>query len=213
MENKTIIASMYEYGMVAFGKDYPVKGVKIKSPFGLFFQKMANIPGFYDNLALKIEKEIPDKINCIAGLGYEGIVLGYLIARHSGRMFVALQESKSSQKLAGFEDTSPLRGKNIAIIPGIIATGNSIADGLDMIQDAGGLCNVVYPIFDYGFYLKSALSHFTKRDLKICPVVTSRSLQEYLIATGNANGYSISKWISSYPNYFREGVAVEKQLV
>jgi orotate phosphoribosyltransferase len=198
----SLLEMMLDQKIIVIDGMHPVKGAASKVPFGLFFQKIANSVELFDQITGWIQEEIPESATYIGGLGYEGILIGHCIAKNTGRKFFAVERSTSNGKLAGFNVNLPLNGENIAIVTGIIGTGTNTAEGLNLINGAGGMCNSVHTIFDYNFNLRYELA--VVQDLNINAIFTSNSLKDYFENKLSSHAlHPIKQWHKESQNFFR----------
>ncbi len=151
MSYKTItdqlIAAAFETGAITIR---PEQSVICTSPVDLNIQKFTADHGptnlVIEALTEKLQQIGLQKDAIIVGITFEGIPTGKLLAHQTKRSFYALK--RDADKIPGVVN---LWHKDVVIVTGTVATGQTLAESAYVINQANGECNHAFTIFSKEF--------------------------------------------------------------
>lgn len=190
---------------------YNVRGVSTTAPIGVFLQHIIADDAAMELFTEALATHVPNGITHIAGFGFDGIPFACSVAKKVGKIPLPLQRDPVSSSIAGFSGYKPLSGANVLLLSGIIGTGRNSAEAMQMLTIAGGKCDHVSSIFDYGFNLTTtALTRNTIAAAKFESLTTVDTVVHYAHLRGISTK-ELKEWRSSEMNLFRNAHSKKHQ--
>jgi orotate phosphoribosyltransferase len=175
---------------------FPIRGVQTKSPILVDSMGMVQIE-MVRHISDAMTYDMPHRTEIVAGSRFGALIMNE-VARVSGfrKLPIILDDHGEISHL----DRKSIEGKNIVLITDIIATGTHAADAVSLIRSAGGSCENVYTVFDYGFHLSSHVMS----DVNIKSLLTFEQFHEARVASPEQKKV-MEDWIEEHHYLFGEG--------
>lgn len=183
-----------------------VKGMSTKIPIGIYLQDLIeNHYLFMETVRNMIHENNHDdgcfkEATRFAGFGNDGIPLAMKIAEMVEKKYVALRTDPVTLRIAGYREEKHLQNEKVVIVAGILATGNNCAQAIQLVESAGAKVVGIAVVFDYGFWFKSHLRNFLKKDnckdVQLSSVTTMKDIAEKIEFDNNP----LIEWIVRNPH-------------
>lgn len=200
MKSQNLEQLLLQNEVIIIGEKFPVRSTSSETPLGVFMQK-ALTEEIMKEIVEAMVKKIPEEVTCLAGFGFDGIPIAWELSKLLKKRYAALQHDGPSCRIAGFKEKEPLKGENVALITGVVATGSHCSESLRLVTEAGGKCENICTVFDYELYLKPK----QMKDFSIHSLVTFKSVAETIEFGENSD---LLYWINQNKNLFRTKMRV-----
>jgi len=190
-------AYMTANGIIRISKQgFPIRGVQTKSPILVDSMEMVQRQ-MLSHIADAMTYDMPHNTEIAAGSRFGALIMSE-VARISGfrKLPIVVDEYGEISHL----DKAKIKGRNIILITDVIATGVHASNALQLIKNAGGICDNVYTVFDYGFHL----TPHGLRSVNIKSLLTFKQFHESRITSPEQTSI-MEEWINDNSNMFGAG--------
>ncbi len=208
ISNEFLINQLIENGTIILNGSHPVKGIKYAVPVGFYYQNYLNQPALLNTIVTALAQRVPLNTVYIAGLGDDSSILAQKVAEFLQKDYVPLETDENGD-FTGIQKGKLLVNKNIHIekmgvkvevvlIRGVIATGNTTREGVELIEKLGGCVKKIITVFDYEFNLKKKFT-----DVSIEVLVTPKLITEMASLPSGISANELHIWVNAKDNQNR----------